>query len=55
MKQVGRWIVEALEHRADAAVLKRIRGQVLELAEAFPLYPLRLAKAKQHEPAGARA
>src|SRR5512142_1745110 len=53
MKQVGRWIVEALEHRTDAAVLSRIRKQVLELAEAFPLYPGRLAKAKQHEPAGA--
>jgi glycine hydroxymethyltransferase len=55
MRQVGRWIVEALEHRTDAAVLGKIRKQVLELAEAFPLYPGRLAKAKQHEPAGARA
>jgi glycine hydroxymethyltransferase len=55
MRQVGRWIVEALEHRADAAVLGKIRKQVLELAEAFPLYPGRLAKGKQREPAGARA
>ena len=55
MRQVGRWIVEALEHRTDAAALGKIRKQVLELAEAFPLYPGRLAKAKQHEPAGARA
>jgi glycine hydroxymethyltransferase len=55
MRQVGRWIVEALEHRADPVVLGKIRKQVLDLAEAFPLYPGRLAKAKQHEPAGARA
>jgi glycine hydroxymethyltransferase len=55
MRQIGRWIVEALEHRSDAAALSKIRNQVLELAEAFPLYPGRLAKAKQHEPAGARA
>jgi glycine hydroxymethyltransferase len=55
MRQIGRWIVEALEHRADAAALDGIRKQVLELAEEFPLYPGRLAKAKQHEPAGARA
>jgi glycine hydroxymethyltransferase len=55
MRQVGRWIVEALEHRADPAALAKIRKQVLDLAEAFPLYPGRLAKAKQHEPAGARA
>jgi glycine hydroxymethyltransferase len=55
MRTIGRWIVEALEHRNDAAALAKIRKQVLELAETFPLYPGRLAKAKQHEPAGARA
>lgn len=38
MLQIGRWISEALHHRADAAVLSKIRRQVLELAEAFPLY-----------------
>src|ERR1700690_3470389 len=46
MRQVGRWISEALQHRGDAAVLGRIRRQVLELAEAFPLYPERRAKAQ---------
>jgi hypothetical protein len=43
---VGRWISEALHHRADAAVLGRIRKEVLGLAEAFPLYPERRAKAQ---------
>ncbi len=38
MRVIGRWIVEALEHRTDAARLARIRGQVLEMAEQFPLY-----------------
>ena len=44
MRQVGRWISEALHHRSDAATLERIRQQVLELAEAFPLYPERRAQ-----------
>jgi glycine hydroxymethyltransferase len=39
MIQVGTWIVEALNHSKDAQVLTRIRKQVLEMAEAFPLYP----------------
>ena len=46
MKQVGRWISEALQNRTDAGVLARIRKQVLEFAEAFPLYPERRAKAQ---------
>jgi glycine hydroxymethyltransferase len=44
MKQVGRWIAEALNNRNDAGILKRIRGEVLELAEGFPLYPERRAR-----------
>jgi glycine hydroxymethyltransferase len=39
MTQVGTWIGEALNNYRDAAVLNRIRRQVLELADAFPLYP----------------
>ncbi|HEX4603755.1 MAG TPA: serine hydroxymethyltransferase [Candidatus Angelobacter sp.] len=39
MEQTGAWIVEALNHHKDAQALARIRKQVLELAEAFPLYP----------------
>ena len=46
MRQVGRWISEGLLHRNDAAVLAKVRKQVLELAEAFPLYPERRAKAQ---------
>jgi glycine hydroxymethyltransferase len=45
MRTIGRWIAEALNQRADAAVLARIRKQVLELAEAFPLYASRRARA----------
>jgi glycine hydroxymethyltransferase len=38
MRQIGQWIVEALDHRNDPATLARIRNQVLELANHFPLY-----------------
>jgi glycine hydroxymethyltransferase len=45
MKQVGQWIAEALNNRSDASVLGRIRREVLELADAFPLYAERREKA----------
>ena len=45
MKQVGRWIAEALNGRTDTAVLGKIRRQVVELADAFPLYAERREKA----------
>lgn len=38
MRTIGRWITEALEHRTDSFALARIRGQVVEMAEQFPLY-----------------
>ena len=38
MRVIAGWIVEALEHRSDTAKLAKIRGQVRELAERFPLY-----------------
>jgi glycine hydroxymethyltransferase len=38
MRVIAGWIAQALEHRADAAKLRQIRGQVLETAEKFPLY-----------------
>jgi glycine hydroxymethyltransferase len=38
MKTVGRWIAEALTEHGNPQALRRIRGQVLELAEQFPLY-----------------
>ena len=46
MRQIGRWISQALHSRTDSAVLTKVRTQVLELAEAFPLYPERRAKAQ---------
>ena len=46
MRQVGRWISEALHHRSEPDTLSKIRRQVLELAEAFPLYAERRAKAQ---------
>jgi glycine hydroxymethyltransferase len=44
MRQVARWIAEVLQHRSEPAVLARVRKQVRELAEAFPLYARRRAK-----------
>jgi len=38
MRAIAKWIVAALEHRADAAKLAKIRAEVLEMAERFPLY-----------------
>jgi glycine hydroxymethyltransferase len=46
MRQIGRWIADALLHRTDAAVLARIRKEVLGLCEAFPLYAERRARAQ---------
>ncbi len=44
MRQVGKWVADALHHRTDKAALESIRRQVLELAEQFPLYASRRAK-----------
>jgi len=38
MKQVAAWIDRALVARGDDAALAKIRGEVAELAEKFPLY-----------------
>ncbi len=38
MRVIGKWISQALNERANPQALARIRGQVLELAEQFPLY-----------------
>jgi len=46
MQQIGRWIAEGLMHRSDAGVLAKVRKQVLDLCEAFPLYAERRAKAQ---------
>jgi glycine hydroxymethyltransferase len=50
MRQIGRWIAEALNNRTDAQLLARIKREVLAMCEAFPLYPERRARAM----AGAR-
>jgi glycine hydroxymethyltransferase len=47
MTQVAHWIARALEQRNDLPALKKIRGEVFELCEQFPLYPERR---KAHEP-----
>jgi len=44
MKRVGSWIVQALNQRSDSFALSKIRKQVEEFAEEFPLYPERRAK-----------
>jgi len=46
MRQVAAWIAEALLHRSDAEVLAKVRKQVVELCEAFPLYAERRARAQ---------
>jgi glycine hydroxymethyltransferase len=46
MRNVGKWIAEALNKRNDASALARIRREVLELADAFPLYAERREKAQ---------
>lgn len=38
MTRIAKWIDEALQHRADPGVLGRIRAEVAELANQFPLY-----------------
>ncbi len=41
MRQIAKWITSALEHRNDDQALDRIRGEVAELANLFPLYAWR--------------
>ena len=38
MRSIGKWITQALNERGNPQALAHIRGQVLELAEQFPLY-----------------
>lgn len=42
--QIGHWIADALRQRKDPERLARIKKQVHELADTFPLYPERRAK-----------
>src|SRR5438309_8400791 len=41
MTQIAKWIADALENRTNPDTLRKIRGQVFELAEQFPLYAKR--------------
>jgi len=43
MRTIAAWIAKALEQRNDEAALARIRGDVAELANQFPLYAWRRA------------
>jgi glycine hydroxymethyltransferase len=45
MRQIAQWIAKALEQRSNDAALERIRGEVAELANKFPLYAWRRAPA----------
>ena len=41
MRQIARWIAKALDQRNDEAALDRIRGEVSEMTNRFPLYAWR--------------
>ena len=43
MRTIAAWIAKALDLRNDDAALDRIRGEVAELANQFPLYAWRRA------------
>jgi glycine hydroxymethyltransferase len=43
MRQIATWIAKALDQRGDDSALERIRGQVAEMANQFPLYSWRRA------------
>jgi glycine hydroxymethyltransferase len=49
MRQIARWIAKALDQRNDDVALDRIRGEVSEMANHFPLYAWR----RQPAPVGA--
>ena len=49
MRQIARWIAQALDKPNDDAALDRIRGAVSEMANQFPLYAWR----RQPAPVGA--
>ena len=49
MRRIARWIAKALDQRNDDAALDRIRGEVSEMANQFPLYAWR----RQPAPVGA--
>lgn len=40
MKQIGLWIVDVLRSPQDVGLLKKVRGEVREMCQKFPLYRL---------------
>ncbi len=48
MREIAVWIAKALEQRNDEAALARIRGEVAEMANRFPLYAWRRAPEAVH-------
>ena len=47
MQVVAGWIADVLEAKGEAAVCRRVRGEVLALCEGFPLYAGRRAESSQ--------
>ncbi len=47
MRTIATWIAQALEQRNNDGVLERIRGEVAELANQFPLYAWRLKSSSE--------
>ena len=43
MKQIGRWMLDALGHPTDTGLLQRIRGEVSALCSQFPVPAAALA------------
>jgi glycine hydroxymethyltransferase len=48
MRQIATWITKALEQRNDDTALDRIRAEVAEMANQFPLYAWRRTPAAVH-------
>jgi glycine hydroxymethyltransferase len=46
MEQVGTWIADVLGHIGDAATEQRVRKQVAELAERYPIYESRRKRSR---------
>ena len=40
MQRMGGWIADVLAAKGDAAVAERVRSEVAEVAEQFPIYPV---------------
>jgi glycine hydroxymethyltransferase len=54
MARIGALMGRALRHRTDDAVLRDVRGEVLELCSGFPPYPQLVRSTPSRIPAGGR-